>query len=73
MRYILEYLLTLSPLILIVRLLWNRPQKQYTTMRCPTCGEVPWMTGSFWFTDKGLSAKCGDIIYLESESTQQEN
>lgn len=43
---------------------------------CPSCGELTWASGAFWYADtlsyeqggrtKSLSVKCGDVFYIES-------
>lgn len=46
---------------------------------CPTCGEIPWAMGAFWYSDKmtGIvnnrtrtyTVKLGDELYIESENS----
>ena len=46
---------------------------------CPTCGEIPWAMGAFWYSDKmtgevngrtrTYTVKFGDVLYIESENS----
>ena len=49
---------------------------------CPTCGEIPWAMGAFWYSDKmtgevngrtrTYTVKLGDELYIEAENSPSE-